>query len=103
VAEAAARAASEIVLRARPQVLASRHAVQQKAGGEGPVTEADLAADRCIREHIVRSFPDDHVVTEESFSGSSQLPTAGRVWLVDPLDGEPHTLLALFPPPSFRR
>jgi fructose-1,6-bisphosphatase/inositol monophosphatase family enzyme len=71
VAEAAARAASQIILSARPNVLAQQSSVRQKAGGEGPVTEADIAADRCIREHIERGFPDDHVVSGSSLSGST--------------------------------
>uniref|UniRef100_A0A7S0QMA2 3'(2'),5'-bisphosphate nucleotidase 1 n=2 Tax=Pyramimonas obovata TaxID=1411642 RepID=A0A7S0QMA2_9CHLO len=84
VAEAAAREAAEVIMQYRFKVL-----VKQKDAGEGPVTEADLAADRIIRGHIETAFPGDTCISEESFEGvgNAVLPTKGRVWHVDPLDG----------------
>eukprot|EP00242_Pyramimonas_sp_CCMP2087_P018275 CAMPEP_0198198300 /NCGR_PEP_ID=MMETSP1445-20131203/1788_1 /TAXON_ID=36898 /ORGANISM="Pyramimonas sp., Strain CCMP2087" /LENGTH=287 /DNA_ID=CAMNT_0043867825 /DNA_START=436 /DNA_END=1299 /DNA_ORIENTATION=+ len=88
VAEVAAKRAAHIVLEARPRILAT-NSVKQKDAGEGPVTEADLAADEVIREHIKDAFPADTIISEESFTGvgNAALSTKGRVWLVDPLDG----------------
>ncbi len=47
---------------------------------KSPLTEADLAS----HAYLTRVLPDAPVVSEESESGA---PTAGRYWLVDPLDG----------------
>lgn len=51
-----------------------------------PVTDADIAADRVIRETITRSFPDDAFMTEEGESDEGRLASR-RVWIVDPIDG----------------
>lgn len=49
-----------------------------------PVTAADRAAERFIRERLAATHPDDTIVGEEEadFEGSS-----GRRWIVDPIDG----------------
>ena len=49
-----------------------------------PVTEADKAAERLLREHIVERHPDDGVLGEEE--GETQ-GSSGRRWLIDPIDG----------------
>ncbi len=51
-----------------------------------PVTDADLASDRVIREVIASNFPDDALLTEE---GASLLERTAnpRCWIVDPIDG----------------
>lgn len=49
------------------------------------VTDADVAAEEKILEVIANRFPKDHVLAEES-AKKKELP-AGRVWLVDPIDG----------------
>ena len=46
------------------------------------VTAADLAVDRLIRERLVRAFPLDGIMTEES--GGVVTPD---LWVVDPIDG----------------
>ena len=51
-----------------------------------PVTDADLAADRIIRECIQATYPNDAVLTEESPDDGSRLRSE-RVWIVDPIDG----------------
>lgn len=58
---------------------------QTKAGGS-PVTEADHAANRVITEALRRAFPGDAILSEESADSPERLG-AGRVWIVDPLDG----------------
>lgn len=59
--------------------------VYEKADGS-VVTDADLAADRIIREHITAAFPGDPLLTEEGADDSTRLQT-GRCWVVDPIDG----------------
>jgi myo-inositol-1(or 4)-monophosphatase len=48
------------------------------------VTEADRASEAILIEAIRREFPGDGIVAEESAPGERR---AGRVWIVDPLDG----------------
>lgn len=56
----------------------------QKSGGRGPVTEADHAADRILREMLLRDG--EGWLSEETADDFSRL-SRGRVWVVDPLDG----------------
>jgi histidinol phosphatase-like enzyme (inositol monophosphatase family) len=49
-----------------------------------PVTEADRAAERFVREAVARAFPGDGVIGEEFPPAES---TTGRTWIVDPIDG----------------
>ena len=49
-----------------------------------PVTEADLAVDRAMRELLVQAG--DAWLSEETADDPARL-NAGRVWVVDPLDG----------------
>jgi histidinol-phosphatase len=58
-------------------------AVEEKADGS-PVTQADTAAERYIRERIAEVAPDSNIVGEEE--GSSE-GTGGLTWYVDPIDG----------------
>ena len=53
---------------------------------DSPVTDADLASDRVIKERISAVFPNDAIMTEETADDPSRL-TAERLWIVDPLDG----------------
>lgn len=55
------------------------------AKGDGtPVTVADRAAERFLREHIADRWPDDSVIGEEE---ADQHGTSGRTWIIDPIDG----------------
>ncbi len=58
-------------------------AVDSKADGT-PVTAADRAAERLVRERIADRFPDDGVLGEEE---PELLGRSGRRWIVDPIDG----------------
>jgi histidinol phosphatase-like enzyme (inositol monophosphatase family) len=53
--------------------------------GDGtPVTEADRAVERFLREEIARSHPADGIIGEEE----APVPSAsGRHWVIDPIDG----------------
>lgn len=48
-----------------------------------PVTEADLAVERAIRERLAASRPDDGIIGEEFGTEGS----TSRQWIVDPIDG----------------
>jgi histidinol-phosphatase len=50
-----------------------------------PVTEADTAVERALRERLAADRPGDAIVGEEY--GSSEIPESGRRWIVDPIDG----------------
>lgn len=51
-----------------------------------PVTKADKAADKIIREYLHEHFPNYGLLTEESVDDMSRL-TNDYVWIVDPIDG----------------
>ena len=50
-----------------------------------PVTEADTAVERAVRERLADLRPGDAILGEEY--GSSEAGSAGRRWVVDPIDG----------------
>lgn len=80
IAEQAARAAgAELVARCGDAV-----GVRAKTTPTDLVSEADLAAERIIRELLREHAPDDGIVGEE---GDDVPSRSGRQWVVDPLDG----------------
>ncbi|MFY2557494.1 3'(2'),5'-bisphosphate nucleotidase CysQ family protein [Corallococcus terminator] len=68
------------------EVYATAFSVEDKAGGQGPVTEADTRANALIVDALRRAFPGDGVVAEES-DNSAVAGRFERCWFVDPLDG----------------
>jgi histidinol-phosphatase len=83
--EAIARAAASAADRARREILPRFRsvAVETKADGT-PVTEADKAAERAIRERLREAFPDYAILGEEyGAEGAADRPC----WLIDPIDG----------------
>jgi myo-inositol-1(or 4)-monophosphatase len=82
VAEEAARAAGALLL----ERFADRGALEisSKSTPTDLVSEADLAAERCIRAILHERVPDDGIVGEE---GDDVASRGGRHWVVDPLDG----------------
>jgi histidinol-phosphatase len=50
-----------------------------------PVSEADTAVERTLRERLAAVRADDAIVGEEY--GASETPPSGRRWIVDPIDG----------------
>jgi myo-inositol-1(or 4)-monophosphatase len=80
-ADALADAAAEAVLpyfRAGPTIT-------NKGGARfDPVTEADQAAERVMREMIERAFPEHGVLGEEFEHKESR---SGYTWVLDPIDG----------------
>lgn len=61
--------------------------LREKENSEGPLTQGDLVADQLICEGLKKHFPYDKIITEESFEPGTEVPTTGRVWFVDPIDG----------------
>lgn len=70
------------------QLLTSRahqpRSILQKTRGADLVTDADIAAEKVIRETIHRHRPHDAILAEESGSHPGTTPVR---WIVDPLDG----------------
>jgi myo-inositol-1(or 4)-monophosphatase len=65
---------------------------QVKSSPTDLVSEADLAAERLIRERLGAARPDDGMLGEE---GSDTAGTSGLRWIVDPLDGTTNFLFGL--------
>lgn len=61
--------------------------VSHKAHGLGPVSDADMAIDQLICKALASRFPDDLIISEESFVGESTGEIHKRVWFIDPIDG----------------
>ncbi len=51
-----------------------------------PVSEADLAIDTYLREHLLTTHPDYGWLSEETADDKDRLGKS-RVWIVDPIDG----------------
>jgi len=90
LAEQAARAAGEL-LRERFEAGGER-ATRSKSTATDPVSEADLAAERAIRDVISTARPGDAILGEE---GGETQEGAGLRWIVDPLDGTVNFLFGL--------
>jgi histidinol phosphatase-like enzyme (inositol monophosphatase family) len=58
-------------------------AIDSKGDGT-PVTAADRASERFVREQLAARHPDDAVVGEEEPDSAG---TSGRRWIIDPIDG----------------
>ncbi|RZS59394.1 histidinol-phosphatase [Microcella putealis] len=52
-----------------------------------PVTDADQAVERAIRELLGAERPDDHILGEEYSEGADRTRREGRQWIIDPIDG----------------
>lgn len=57
----------------------------QKGPGQ-IVTEADIAIDRQLHEHLIGNRPEDGWISEETADDGSR-HRSRRVWIVDPIDG----------------
>jgi histidinol phosphatase-like enzyme (inositol monophosphatase family) len=75
-----ARRAGELTL----QWFRSADLVVEQKADHTPVTAADRAAERLLREELARLFPGDGIVGEEEADTPSQ---TGRRWVIDPIDG----------------
>ncbi len=81
----AARAAEVAADRARKEIVPRFRRVSSETKADGsPVTEADRAAERAIREVLRGAIPGVGVLGEE-FGAEGE--TVARHWVVDPIDG----------------
>src|SRR5262245_5411235 len=80
VAVEAARAAGGLLHDAR----SATRQITYKGAPTNLVTEMDARAEGVVIEHLLRAFPADGVLAEES---GARPGTSGRRWIVDPLDG----------------
>jgi myo-inositol-1(or 4)-monophosphatase len=55
-------------------------------GQDNPVTDADLAADKILENHLKDRFPDTGWLSEETKDDPTRVER-GYCWIVDPLDG----------------
>ena len=90
VARAAAEVAGALLLKRFAAGAAG--AVMTKSSPTDPVSEADEAAERAIREVLAARRPDDAVVGEEGVDVEGR---SGLRWVVDPLDGTVNYLYGL--------
>jgi myo-inositol-1(or 4)-monophosphatase len=91
VAVEAARVAGDILV-ARYQAATGPVGVRSKSSATDLVSEADLAAERAIRDVLARRRPSDGILGEE---GDDVQGTTGLRWVVDPLDGTTNYLFGL--------
>jgi histidinol phosphatase-like enzyme (inositol monophosphatase family) len=56
----------------------------ERKGDGTPVTAADTAAERFLREELAMRYPDDAIIGEEEPYAAG---TSGRTWVIDPIDG----------------
>ncbi len=79
---------TDLVMEAGAAILAvNRHTMRIDGKTDGsPVTEADLAADRIIRDGLARLVPLVPTLSEECIP-SGKPPYDGSFFLIDPLDG----------------
>ena len=82
--EQAARSAETAADAARAEILPRFRNVPVETKRDGsPVTEADLAAERVIRDCLADAFP-EYAILGEEFGGAA---AQGPCWVVDPIDG----------------
>ncbi len=87
VAAEAARAAGELLVQ---RFVQGGEEVRTKSTLTDPVSEADLAAERAIREVLQARRPEDAIIGEEGGESAGVDPPGGPSglrWIVDPLDG----------------
>src|SRR2546423_13585840 len=90
VADAAARAAGAVLC---DRFGGPGRDVQSKTTPTDPVSEADLAAERALRQVLARRRPGDAVLGEEE--GQRGGGETGLRWIVDPLDGTVNFLFGI--------
>ena len=90
--ELAEEVAREAGAQLREAFSGARLVTQTKSSPTDLVSEADVAAERLIRERLLGERPDDGILGEE---GSDTTGTSGLRWIVDPLDGTTNFLFGI--------
>jgi myo-inositol-1(or 4)-monophosphatase len=89
VAVGAARAAGAVLLERYER---DARAVSTKSSPTDLVSEADVAAERAVRDLLAEQRPDDAILGEE---GEDVAGSTGLRWVVDPLDGTVNYLFGI--------
>jgi myo-inositol-1(or 4)-monophosphatase len=89
LAEAVAREAGALL---REAFAGPALRVAAKSSPTDPVSDADRAAERLIRDRLEAARPDDAILGEE---GGDTAGTSGVRWIVDPLDGTVNFLFCI--------
>jgi myo-inositol-1(or 4)-monophosphatase len=89
--EAAHAAAAEL----RPRFGRRAEGVHTKSTPTDPVSEADVAAERAIRDVLARRRPADAILAEEGGASDGGAGDSGLRWVVDPLDGTVNFLFGI--------
>ncbi len=84
----------ELAIASDAMILAGREALRLASEGfethtkqdHSPVTSADLAVNRILRDSLSAAYPDDGWLSEETPDAVDRL-SRKRVWIVDPIDG----------------
>lgn len=82
VVEQAVREAGQAIVR----IADEHYRVGAEQADRRVVTEADLEADRILKEHITTAFPEDGWLSEETRADKGRFERK-RTWIVDPMDG----------------
>lgn len=82
IADALARHAGTMALALRDKLT-----ITYKPDDQGPVTNADIEIDQYITGQLAKDFPEDRIISEESYRESDPPIGGGRTWFVDPIDG----------------
>jgi myo-inositol-1(or 4)-monophosphatase len=90
LAQSAAHSAGELLVE---RFAGPREDVRSKSTPTDLVSEADLAAERALREAIAAARPEDAILGEEAGAGGEG--TSGLRWVVDPLDGTVNFLFGI--------
>jgi myo-inositol-1(or 4)-monophosphatase len=92
VIELAERIAREAGAQLREAFSGGALAIETKSSPTDLVSEADVAAEKLIREALLSARPEDGMLGEE---GSDTPGTSGLRWIVDPLDGTTNFLFGI--------
>jgi myo-inositol-1(or 4)-monophosphatase len=90
IAEEGARAAGAVLLE---RFGGPGRGVHAKSSPTDPVSEADVAAERALRDFLTQRRPGDAVLGEEG--GQPAAGESGLRWVVDPLDGTVNFLFGI--------
>jgi 3'(2'), 5'-bisphosphate nucleotidase len=82
VAKQLAVDAGKIALRLRNKLT-----ITDKPDAQGPVTNADIMIDEFICHGLKKLFPQDKIISEESFIDHKPILKDKRIWFIDPIDG----------------
>lgn len=76
-----AQKAAEIILSEK------KHLSVEKKSTREIVTNADIAAEKYISDTILRTYPNHHILGEESYVKGKNYQDFQDLWIVDPIDG----------------